>query len=236
MVASDDLVKFRIPRGSPGKGESSDGIPSSMRFEKKGHDAIIVNNLTNMIFTTIVEGPLYVSPRNRRFVFFHCSSIHLGDAMYITTMVNYMKDPRVARAMYQYLMKQDISMHDDAWQLTRPITQYYENLRQSNIPVLSRYLSSLIIKYDTDVSVHEMGVGELYSGYRAYYNEYMEGKDLSKILGKNDLTRQIDTCYKEGGGIEKARTQERRFWRIDPVLLKARLVASREFDEDPTPW
>ncbi len=36
MVASEDLEKFRFHRGNPGRGESSDGISSSMDSSAKG--------------------------------------------------------------------------------------------------------------------------------------------------------------------------------------------------------
>jgi hypothetical protein len=79
-------------------------------------------------------------------------------------------------------------------------------------------------------------LADLYSKYKAYYTEYLEGKDMSKMLGKKELSKFVEGNFKDGGGMEKARTETRRFWRIDPVLLKARLVNMKEFDEDPTPW
>ena len=205
-----------------------------LRYEKKGKDTIKVDNLTNMIFTTNVDGALYVSPRDRRFVFFECSNIHRDDMAYVDMMLERLRDPRMPRALYQYLMKQDISEFPNGFQGTRPITKYYQDKRDSSIPLASRFLSSLVLQ-DGGCPV-EMHLSDFYIKYKAYYTEYLEGKDMSKILGKKELSKFVEGSFKDGGGMEKARTETRRFWKIDPVLLKARLVNRKEFDEDPMPW
>ena len=59
---------------------------------------------------------------------------------------------------------------------------------------------------------------------------------MSKMLGKKELSKFVEGNFKDGGGMEKVKGRDHRFWKIDPVLLRARLVNLKEFDNDPTPW
>ena len=85
---------------------------------------------------------------------------------------------------------------------------------------------STLSKMENEHSITMESLWKLRSSLHAIEDGVSGGND-----GSGGGSRTFESIKKE-----KARTETRRFWKIDPVLLKARLVNMKEFDEDPTPW
>jgi len=70
------------------------------------------------------------------------------------------------RACYDYLMNRNIKIKH--FQNERPITDYYKNLQERNIPIIAQFLTSIMMKYN---DILELNATEFFNIYKNFLNE-----------------------------------------------------------------
>ena len=192
-----------------------------VRYEQKGKDAIVVQNLSNLIFTSNNENALSIAPDDRRFVLFKCSSVYTGNTAYFQNLATHLARPEVPRAMYQFLMARDLSRYPFTFQASRPKTAYYKAAQMASIPVLMRFLSAIA---DDAASEHKMS--PLYAKYTAFYNA--GNYKFKYILTLKAFASAIEAVP----GIAKRRIGRGVLYNIDAPTLRQHLQENNEYDED----
>jgi hypothetical protein len=193
----------------------------TINYEKKGKDVIVVDNLANLILTSNNANALTVSPDDRRFVLFNCSSVHKNNAQYFTSLGAHLERPEVARAYYQYLMSLDLSAYPVSFQCNRPITQYYMECQQNSIPVISRFLSALVNSAypETQIPARDM--------YKNYVHFHTSG-NYKFLLTETSFGREI----KKVSGIIKKKSNGIHIYMLCHSEIKAYLEKANEHDPD----
>jgi hypothetical protein len=193
----------------------------TLNYEKKGKDTIVVSNLTNLILTSNNANALTVSPDDRRFALFQCSSVHKGDTNYFQELGAELERPEVARAYYQYLMSLDLSDYPVSFQHKRPITEFYRETQHNSIPVISRFFSAIV---NTESYERKFSSRQLYKQYELFQTagnykylmtETAFGRDAKKIQGV--------AAKRASAGI---------FYTLDLQAIKKYLEEVNEFDPD----
>jgi hypothetical protein len=114
-----------------------------INIEKKGIDAISLQNYNNFIGDTNNWNILNISSNDRRFVFLNCNDEYVGNEDYFTPLVNDLKDDVVLSAFYHYLIDEIDCPHDFDFQKTRPKTTLYKKLQRVNLPNPIKYLLNI---------------------------------------------------------------------------------------------
>lgn len=172
----------------------------TMDYEKKGFDAITLKNFARILFTTNNDTPIKVEQKDRRLVLFECSNEKciVGDdsndnAKYFNDLKKTMQDKDVQKAFYDYLKGYDISKVN--FIKDRPITAMYKDVQEATIPIMARFLESIVFskKYSAPAKCFDV------------FNDYLEFiKKCNLEMRVNSIAfgREI-TKYK---GIERKRS------------------------------
>jgi hypothetical protein len=115
-----------------------------LNYEIKGLQPLTAVNFLNIIITTNHDRPVLVETSDRRYALFKASDKFLKTDHYYETLGIHLKETKVARAFFDYLKTRDLSKYSNSFQSSRPITDYYVQSRKSAIPILQKFLSSLI--------------------------------------------------------------------------------------------
>jgi len=194
---------------------------NTINYEQKGKDIIVVDNFTNLLFTSNNENALQVPPDDRRFTMLRCSSVRVRDKPYFDSLAHHLKNPAVARAFFQFLLKRSLEKYPYDFQASRPITAFYKEAQQSTIPVLCRFLSAYI---STESTPEQIGAADLYRKY-----EFFKASGNFKIfLTSNSFGREM----KKITGASKKKNREGWFYLLDKPAIQQHLQESNEFDPD----
>jgi len=140
------LVKFEEANFHTNK-ENADklkGLITSKHghIEKKGHDAIELEDFTNIMMTTNNEIPVVLEDTDRRFLLVKASNERLGDTAFWDDI--HAKFPVQASAYHAYLLSKDLTGFVPWNQSTIPKTQYYKDVKQSFLPYHARWFQTQI--------------------------------------------------------------------------------------------
>ena len=193
----------------------------TLNYEKKGKDTIVVANLTNLVLTSNNANSLTVTPDDRRFALFHCSSVHKGDYAYFNKLGKHLARPEVARAYYQYLMSLDLSDYPTSFQHNRPITEYYRESQQTSIPVVSRFFSALVNTAYPESPIPARDMYKKYEQFHAHGNY----KFLITETAFGRETKRIQ-------GVCKKRSNSGHVYTLNHDAIKKHLVDINEYDAD----
>jgi hypothetical protein len=194
---------------------------STLNYEKKGRDTIVVDNLANLVFTSNNANSLTVSPNDRRFALFKCSSVHKDDYKYFNKLAAHLERPEVARAYYQYLMSLDLSEYPSSFQHQRPITDYYKEAQYNSIPVISRFFSSIV---NAEFKESQIPAREFFKKFQLFH---MNGNYKSPTT-ENSFGRAAGRI----NGITKKRLQCGIFYLFNHDAIKKHLMDINEYDAD----
>ncbi len=195
------------------------------RYERKGKDAVTVDNLSNFLFTSNDEDTLQVSADDRRLVLFKCSRMYKGNSAYFRTLSLHLRRPEVARGFYQHLMTRDLSDYPDHFQANRPITQYYLDMQRVNIPSFSGYLSAMI---NNDTFPRSITAGDFFKHYREFHmmNGY-KGAGIATATAFGNAMGELP-----GGAVQKRKTKTtRQYEEFNADIIQAYLVSKNEYDK-----
>lgn len=104
-----------------------------------------VNNV-GYIFLTNQKNSLKISVEDRRFCAIQCNNKIANDAKYFKKIRKEMEDPQIIRAFYDYFISLDVADYD--FTNDRPRTEYYNDMKENNIPVIVRFFESLLFTND----------------------------------------------------------------------------------------
>ena len=111
-------------------------------IEHKGLKPYEKKNCIQYIYFTNNDNPIKVLPTDRRFVAIDCYNELANDTEYIKSIIKEMESKEYDKVFFDYLM----SMKSDDYDFTgnRPQTEFFNDLREINIPYVARYLENLL--------------------------------------------------------------------------------------------
>jgi Family of unknown function (DUF5906) len=194
---------------------------NTINYERKGKDKITVQNISNLILTSNNENALAVSPEDRRFSLFRCSSIHKMDKSYFIRLAEHLAKPKVARAFYQYLMSRDLAQYVGDFQASRPITEYYKETQLANISPVMRFLSWIVNDESGPVDI---AAKKLYEDYQNFHHS----GNYKFIMSYASFGREVKRIV----GIKTKRITSGIVYQLDKRKMKSSLIESNRYDPD----
>ena len=229
MVQIDEITNLKDKKDSLKDLITSDKV----RYEQKGKDCIVVQNLANLVFTSNNESTLSIAPDDRRFVLFKCSSVYMGDAAYFQKLARHLERPEVARALYQFLMARDLGRYPYHFQSLRPKTAYYKAAQLASIPVLMRFLSGVANAETTATTDAAAGSSSEKAGANLFYERYTRFYNAGNYKFKYILSmKAFAGAVEPVAAITKRRAGRGIVYHIDRAALRLQLQDSNEYDED----
>ena len=194
----------------------------TINIEMKNKQPITVKSMLNLIFTTNNENALKVSPNDRRFVLFRCSSLRVNDYRYNQEFGSHLKRPHVMRAFYQHLLERDLSAYPYDFQNSRPITSYFKEAQMSSICPIDRFISSRV----NDNKCNDTRAKDLFDDYKTFVTNggYRVYKTMSSFC----------TDVKRIHGVTVRRANTGMVYKFDAVIVKKYLQEKNHFDPDAT--
>ena len=193
----------------------------TLNYEKKGKDTIVVANLANLILTSNNANALSISPDDRRFALFQCSSVHKGNTEYFQELGAHLGRADVARAYYQYLMSLDLSAYPISFQHIRPVTEFYKESQHNSIPIISRFFSALV---NMEYKEKEVPARDLYRRYE----HFQTTGNYKFLMTETAFGREA----KKITGITKKKTRTVAIYQMEHEKIKKHLDDCNEYDMD----
>lgn len=109
-------------------------------INKKNVAQYTVNDYSRLVFGTNNRNALPLKQGDRRFGMYDVDATHRGDDAYFTALYEAFENRRVRVAFYQYLMREETWTKPIEFQINRPITEAYINVRQINAPPHMKWL------------------------------------------------------------------------------------------------
>jgi hypothetical protein len=117
-------------------------------IEYKGMTPYETNNNIAYVFLTNNENPIKVPIDDRRYFCSETSNEYANNNDYFKKLYEEINLGDYDRAFYEYFMSIDIK--DYNFTINRPITKFYEDLREINIPIMVRFFENLIENSNED--------------------------------------------------------------------------------------
>ena len=157
------------------------------RIEYKGFEAFNQQNCISYVFLTNDNSPLKIDMNDRRFVGITCNDKIANNYKYFTELRDEMKSKKYDRALYDYLMNIDSDNFD--FVSKRPITSYYENMKEQNMPIIFQFAEDLIFhkEDETELIAYSSDLFSLYneflkaSNYKFDYTSTKFGIDMKRF-------------------------------------------------------
>ena len=219
---------------------------STIKYEKKGFDTIIINNYINTIMTTNNEFVIPISQTDRRNIFFKCDETYMGNSKYWTELYNHINCNEVSRAFYEYLLNYDLSSIlnniniESGLQFFRPNTNYTNELKLLCLHPTYRFYSALTnYIYPTNdlyIKDHELYINndELFINIQAsiLYKKYTDWYQMCGYNNKPTTLTKFFLDFKKMDGIDKINKNGHSIYIIEKNKLKNYLIDKKLYDED----
>ena len=157
---------------------------NKINIERKGKDPITLNDATHYIFLSNNNNPVKIPPDDRRFFCIEVGEDNRNDTDFFSKVKKELDNKEYIKSFYEYFINiyySGYSFYDN-----RPESESYELMRETNIPVLVRFLEDYIKSLYYEVE----------NGKRLIYNEtniitatpfYNKFKDFKVNKGYNDF-------------------------------------------------
>ena len=197
-------------------------------YQGKGKDGSVVDDFTNLVFTTNNARTLPLTCDNRRFVFFQCTNAHRGDKKYFNELGAHLDNPEVARGFYEHLMSRDLSAYVNDFQgAGRPITAYFNEVRRDGIPLLSCFMSKMVVDINFDIIKTNVFTPEaLYERYVIYYDN--NHTKYQEKLPQRNFWMEVAKLP----GVTKDRKKTGKVYVFDTAVIMKDLTDKNHFDAD----
>jgi hypothetical protein len=157
---------------------------TSIVIEYKGGLKFMTDNFSHAQINTNNENPVKISPYDRRHVLVSPTKIN---PILNEEMRNILEDDEEMCKILKYLMTLKIpykNMRD--WQEARPLTQFYNNVKEHFTPSHIIFLQDYLLEEDSeDIKVTNEN---LYTKYKNYMKDYMQDKN---IMPKNTFGKKL---------------------------------------------
>ena len=204
----------------------------TLQWERKGCDAVSIMNLARCILFSNGLLPVKIEATDRRFQLMECSDAVRNNSTYFKQFYEFMKDDTTARAIYDMLMKRDLS----SWDSTndRVITSAYRDVQRAATPPMALFLEKKLLEYENYGSYEDVGGQDAQDLTKIASNELF--KEFNYWLHENGFTKMEYTITKYGreivsyAGIEKKKSMGIMKISIDYKALKEGLVEKGYID------
>ena len=203
-----------------------------LQWERKGCDPVTIRNCGRSIMFRNGLTPVKIETSDRRFQLMQCSEKVRNNTEYFKKLNSFLKDDTNARAIYDMLMKRDLS----SWDSTndRVITKAYKDIQSMTIPPMALFLESKLLEYENLASFNSVGGQDVQDLTRLPSNELF--KEFNYWLGENGFTKMEYTITKYGReivsyeGITKQKLRGGNIIVIDYAVLKQYLITKGYHD------
>jgi hypothetical protein len=121
------------------------------------------------------------------------------------------------KAFYDYFINIDLTNFD--FTNERPITSFYSNMKELNIPIMARFFESIV---DEDKKINNFSSTELFNKF----NDYVKANNF-----KADYTAtKFGIDIKSYDGVEKVKTRTNNVVNIDLSKLKSHLISKYKIE------
>lgn len=174
---------------------------------------------------------VYVDETDRRYSIFETGEKYRNDQKYFADFETYMLKPENQRAIYDFLMKRDISQVD--WVNDRPKTKAYIEMRNSNLSPCLKWYAEFIDNYPFEYNdfnhgrclrgnIHRWRGDELCNKYPT-----RKDKDPNLVFG-GDMRRMIEKYEVPDDCLKKDKDNGVTWWTIDHQKSK-KWLEDKEF-------
>ena len=177
-----------------------------INWEQKNKNAIQIQNCGRYIFFTNNNCPMKIGLTDRRFVCFSSCNDKANDNQYFKELLSELDDNDSMYSFYKYLKNMDISDFDLN---NRPKTEYYDELKSVNIPIVASFLQTKFENSKKDEIIFR--AFEFFSEFKIFLQAYHRDIDITNAKFGRDL--------KNFNGIMKKRSKSCNIYIIHPQIL-----------------
>ena len=137
-------------------------------IEHKGKAPYKNTNNIAYVFLTNNEHPVKVPHDDRRFCGIECENNIANNYEYFTNLNNEINNKEYDKAFFNYLMGVDVKNYD--FTNNRPITSFYNNMKELNTPIMVKFFENLIDKYNSSSNIN-FTASNLYDNFNNFIKE-----------------------------------------------------------------
>jgi len=156
----------------------------TLRVEKKGVDAIRVNDYSRYILFSNFEG-MYVENTDRRGVYIKSDSTHANDSVYFKPLWDSLDDLDFIKSAFSFFAHRDISLFNAH---KGPHSEFKNEMKVKCLNSALSFIKDLWQYKDLD-DEFRIHTGDLYQLYKNYCFEYGIGKSLKRLTLKDILSK-----------------------------------------------
>ena len=192
-------------------------------IEHKGMKPYKNTNHIEYVFLTNNDNPLKVPQGDRRFCGIECNNDVCNDKDYFDALRTEIDSGKVDKAFYNYLLSIDVDNYD--FTNNRPITKFYNDMKEINIPPIALFLESLVMNNNLNTT-YKIESTTLYRQYTDYISTY-------NFKCVPTLTKFV-LDIKKIDGVEQTRSSTSRSLVFDLIKLKEYLITTYNINFDIT--
>jgi hypothetical protein len=186
-------------------------------IEKKGKTPYDNTNNIGFVFLTNNDNPIKVPHDDRRFTGFECNYKNANNKEYFTNLYNEINSGIYNRAFYDYFINIDLTYYD--FTNSRPITNFYNNMKEINIPILARFFEKIVDANNKDCSFSST---DLFNRF----NDFIKSNNFKVEFTSTKFGIDI----KNYDGIEKRKTRTNNIIDINIIKLKQYLITKYKIE------
>ncbi len=193
-------------------------------IEHKGVTPYENKNHIGYVLLTNNDNPIKIEVNDRRFLGIKSNDSIANDPKYFDALDKEMESKKYNRAFYDYLLKIDSDNYN--FTVNRPETDFNKDLKEMSIPIVSKYLESLIFK-NSEQKLKEIEIPSL-----KLFNSYCEY--LTENNHKVELTStSFGLMMKKYETIIKSRNSKGNSYVINFSKLEDELVKMKHIEPIP---
>jgi hypothetical protein len=156
----------------------------TLRVEKKGVDAIRVNDYSRYMLFSNFEG-MYVENTDRRGVYIKSDSTHANDSVYFKPLWDSLDDLDFIKSAFSFFAHRDISLFNAH---KGPHSEFKNEMKVKCLNSVLSFIKDFWQYKDLD-DEFRIHTGDLYVLYKNYCSEYGIGKSLKRLTFKDILSK-----------------------------------------------
>ena len=182
-------------------------------IEHKGQKPYKNANNIQYIFLTNNDNPVKVPHGDRRFCGIECDNTICNNKEYFDALIAEMNREQYDKAFYNYLMSIDVNNYD--FTNNRPITKFYNDMKEMNKPTLIIFLETIIEK-NYKQQFYKVVSSSLFLDFNDFLNKFNFKIPITITKFIRDI-KKID-------GVDSIRSPTTRYINFDIEKLKQHLI------------
>jgi hypothetical protein len=193
-------------------------------IEKKGMKPYENKNHITYVMFTNNDNPIKIEVNDRRFICIKSNDKIANDAVYFDALNKEIESKEYNRAFYDYLLS--IESDDYNFTTNRPETEFNKDLKEMSIPIISKYLETLLFKNaEQTLKEVKLPANKMFQSYCNYLTENNFKNEVS-IMSFGLMMKKYET-------IEKIRTNKGNMYSINFKKLENELVKMKHIEPIP---